>query len=85
MTIQLLPKSLLCPESNRLRCSNQLDPERRHPLATAANRDAALLPLWLTADEAELLLELCTHSRASAGEREEALFTKLGDLLRGFR
>ena len=85
MTIQLLPKSLLCPESNRLRCSNQLDPERRHPRATTATQDDDLLPLWLTAGEAELLLELCTHSHASAGDREEALFTKLGDLLRGFR
>ncbi|MCC2670183.1 MAG: hypothetical protein K0Q72_2654 [Armatimonadetes bacterium] len=47
--------------------------------------DSPALPLWLTASEAELLLELCAHSRVSAGEREEELFTKLGDLMRGFR
>ena len=45
-----------------------------------------LLPLWLSRQEAEAVLQLCAASPALVSEgAEEALFSKLGQLLRAFR
>jgi hypothetical protein len=45
---------------------------------------APQLPLWLTEEQAELLLSLCATSPTSGGHGEREVFTKLGDLLRAF-
>ena len=42
------------------------------------------LPLWLSGEEAEMLVSLCLTSLTSAGEAEHGLFVKLGDYLRAF-
>ncbi|MBC7809180.1 MAG: hypothetical protein H7145_23845 [Akkermansiaceae bacterium] len=41
-------------------------------------------PLWLSADEADVLLTMCSLSPVSAGELEDALFRKIGNLLASF-
>ena len=44
--------------------------------------DEALQPLWLTPQEANLLLQLCLTSDLATGEEEHHLFRKLGEFLR---
>jgi hypothetical protein len=46
---------------------------------------SALLPLWLTAAEAETLVVLCAGSLAHHGEAEDDLLNKIGEILRAFR
>lgn len=43
-----------------------------------------LRPLWLTVQEAHLLLALCLVSFADGGVAEGELFVKLGDYMRSF-
>lgn len=44
--------------------------------------EEALQPLWLTPQEANLLLQLCLTSDLAIGEEEHHLFRKLGEFLR---
>ncbi len=46
--------------------------------------DRTLLPLWLSASDAELLVNLCLTSTEAVGERERELFARLGEYLRAF-
>ena len=50
-----------------------------------SGRKLTELALWLTEEEAEALASLCLVSPAEAGEGEQVLFGKLGELLRAFR
>lgn len=55
-------------------------------LADGCQRDDDRLPLWLSREEAESILQLCAASAAYVNEAtEEALFGKLGQLLRAFQ
>ena len=55
-------------------------------LSDRCPRGEDLLPLWLTRQEAEAVLQLCAASPAVASERtEDSLFSKLGQLLRAFQ
>jgi len=67
---------------------DHLDPEPRldghHGPCSVATTAIVQRPLWLTADEAEMLTLLCATSRSIA-PGEERLFRKVGDLLRAFR
>ena len=49
-----------------------------------AQEETECKALWLTASEAETLLDLCMVSPANGGSCEQELFRKLGDYIRSF-
>ena len=60
--------------------------ERRETMAQPRGEAAPpRLPLYLTEDEAEMLLRLCAVSPACGGLVEDELFSRIGDLMRAFR
>ena len=52
------------------------------PLRETSAHDA--LPIWLTREEVEALISLAITSPGDAHPHEEAVFLKLGDLMRAF-
>jgi hypothetical protein len=44
-----------------------------------------IFPLYLTEEQAEALVALCSGSTTVSADHERELFSKLGELLRGFR
>jgi hypothetical protein len=67
-----------------LTCS-RIEDARTEPAGWSPRRED-LLPLWLSRHEAEAVLRLCAVSPEFVGDAaEEALFGKLGKLLRAFR
>lgn len=55
----------------------------RFTLGSAASEPSPK-PLWLTAEEASLLVTLCFSAPSAGGETEAELFGKLGRFVRSF-
>ncbi|MGV3722805.1 MAG: hypothetical protein ACO1SX_18025 [Actinomycetota bacterium] len=55
----------------------------RFPLSRAASEPSPR-PLWLTAEEADLLVTLCFAAPSTGGETEAEFFGKLGRFVRSF-
>jgi hypothetical protein len=61
------------------------DHTTRNSVTAFATSEAHLLPLWLSQDEVEAIIQLCGASTVYVGDVEQTLFPKLGDLYRAFQ